>query len=228
MAQYKILVVDDEPDIIRVVKDVLESEHYTVQVAKNAVESQKRIKESIPDLIILDLKLPGTDGFEICRSLKADEKYQKIPIIILSTKMEQTDKILGLELGADDYVTKPFSSGELVARVKAILRRRNISQETAEIRFSSGDLVLDVSEHAVRIKNKLINLTPKEFDLLFLLLKKKGKALNRRFLIETIWGYEYFGTTRTVDVHMNGLREKLGKHGSKIITIEGTGYKFEE
>lgn len=228
MKKNRILIIDDEPDILRVVKDVLESEHYDVQVAKNALEAFRRLKDFVPDCIVLDLKLPGIDGLEICRTLKSDDKYRLIPILILSTKSEETDKILGLELGADDYVTKPFSSGELVARIKAILRRRNIAQEDSPSMISSGDLEMDIAEHAVRIKGKHVDLSPKEFELLYMLMKKKGTALNRRFLIESIWGYEYFGTTRTVDVHVNGLREKLGKHGSKIKTIEGTGYKFED
>lgn len=228
MKKNRILIVDDEPDILRVVKDVLESEHYDVQVAKNALETFRRLKDFVPDCIVLDLKLPGIDGLEICRTLKSDDKYRLIPILILSTKSEETDKILGLELGADDYVTKPFSSGELVARIKAILRRRNIAQEDSPSMISSGDLEMDMTEHTVRIKGKHVDLSPKEFELLYMLMKKKGKALNRRFFIESIWGYEYFGTTRTVDVHVNGLREKLGKHGSKIKTIEGTGYKFED
>lgn len=228
MKKNRILIVDDEPDILRVVKDVLESEHYDVQVARNALETFRRLKDFVPDCIVLDLKLPGIDGLEICRTLKSDDKYRLIPILILSTKSEETDKILGLELGADDYVTKPFSSGELVARIKAILRRRNIAQEDSPSMISSGDLEMDMTEHAVRIKGKPVDLSPKEFELLYMLMKKKGTALNRRFLIESIWGYEYFGTTRTVDVHVNGLREKLGKHGSKIKTIEGTGYKFED
>ncbi|MBD3271843.1 MAG: response regulator [Elusimicrobia bacterium] len=228
MANHKILVVDDEPDILRVVKDVLESEHYTVKSAKNASEAFRRIKEFTPDLVVLDLKLPGTDGLEICRTLKADDNYKLLPILILSTKSEESDKIVGLEIGADDYVTKPFSSGELLARVKAILRRRNLSDDERAVSMSSGDLVLDMGEHVVKIKGKKIDLTPKEFDLLYILMKKKGKAMNRRFLIESVWGYEYFGTTRTVDVHIKGLREKLGSHGSKIVTVEGMGYKFQD
>lgn len=228
MTNARILVVDDEPDIIRIVKDVLESEQFNVIVAKNASEAFRKIKDSIPDLIILDLKLPGTGGLDICRTLKSDERYKLVPILILSTKSEDSDKIVGLELGADDYVTKPFSSGELVARVKAILRRKNLMSGEKEQTLSSGDLLLDITEHTVRIKDKPIELTPKEFELLFILMKKKGKALNRQFLIESVWGYEYFGTTRTVDVHVKGLREKLGMIGSKIVTVEGTGYRFED
>lgn len=225
--KQKILIVDDEPDIVRVVKDVLEGENYHVATARNAVETFKRVKDTKPNLIILDLKLPGIDGLEICRTLKGDEKTRDISIIILSTKTEESDKIVGLEIGADDYVTKPFSSGELAARVKAVLRK-NIPKDDQQVVLKSNELQINISERSVSIRNKPVALTKKEFELLCLLMKKKGRVLNRSYLIESIWGYEYFGTTRTVDVHVKSLRQKLGKYGARIVTVGGMGYKFED
>lgn len=227
MIKSRILIVDDEPDILRVVKDLLEGENYSVATAKNASEAFKRIKDSKPQLIVLDLKLPGTDGLEICRTLKAEERTRDISVIILSTKSEDSDKIVGLEIGADDYVTKPFSPGELVARVKAVLRKNNQKEDYGTI-LKSGELQINLNERSVSVRNKSLTLTKKEFELICLLMKKKGKVLNRAFLIESIWGYEYFGTTRTVDVHVKSLRKKLGKYAKNIITIGGMGYKFED
>mgnify|MGYP001024855749 CR=1 FL=1 len=225
MAKEKILVVDDEPDLVELVKDVLERNDYSVISAGNADLAIKKVRQSKPDLIILDLNLPGIGGIEVCRILKRDKKTSSIPIIMLTVKSTETDKIAGLEAGADDYMTKPFSTGELVARVKAVLRRILYVGEQKEV-LVSGDIRLDSTEHMVYVKNKPIDLTPKEFNLLYLLMKKKGKVLSRTFLMENIWGYEYLGGTRTVDVHVRHLREKLGKEAEKIETIEGVGYKF--
>ena len=225
MAKQKILVVDDEPDLVELVKDVLERNDYSVISAGNADLAIKKVRQSKPDLIILDLNLPGIGGIEVCRILKRDKKTSSIPIIMLTVKSTETDKIAGLEAGADDYMTKPFSTGELVARVKAVLRRILYVGEQKEV-LVSGDIRLDSTEHMVYVKNKPIDLTPKEFNLLYLLMKKKGKVLSRTFLMENIWGYEYLGGTRTVDVHVRHLREKLGKEAEKIETIEGVGYKF--
>ncbi len=227
MAKQKILVVDDEPDLVELVKDVLERNDYSVISARNADVAIKKIRESKPDLIILDLNLPGIGGIEVCRILKQDRKTISIPIIMLTVKSTETDKIAGLEAGADDYMTKPFSTAELVARTRAVLRRILYAGEPGEV-LVSGNIRLDSTEHMVYVKDKQIDLTPKEFNLLYLLMKKKGKVLSRTFLIENIWGYEYLGGTRTVDVHVRYLREKLGKEEMKIETVEGVGYKFIE
>ena len=227
MAKQKILVVDDEPDLVELVKDVLERNDYSVISARNADLAIKKVRESKPDLIILDLNLPGIGGIEVCRILKEDRKTSSIPIIMLTVKSTETDKIAGLEAGADDYMTKPFSTAELVARTRAVLRRILYAGEPGEV-LVSGDIRLDSTEHIVYVKDKQIDLTPKEFNLLYLLMKKKGKVLSRTFLIENIWGYEYLGGTRTVDVHVRHLREKLGKEEKKIETVEGVGYKFVE
>ncbi|MFB0528210.1 MAG: response regulator transcription factor, partial [bacterium] len=212
MAKQKILVVDDEPDLVELVKDVLERNNYFVISARNADLAIKKVRESKPDLIILDLNLPGIGGIEVCRILKRDRRTSSIPIIMLTVKSTETDKIAGLEAGADDYMTKPFSTAELVARTRAVLRRILYAGEPGEV-LVSGDIRLDSTEHMVYVKDEQIDLTPKEFNLLYLLMKKKGKVLSRTFLIENIWGYEYLGGTRTVDVHVRHLREKLGEEG---------------
>lgn len=227
MAKQKILVVDDEPDLVELVKDVLERNDYLVISARNADLAIKKVRESKPDLIILDLNLPGIGGIEVCRILKRDKKTSAVPIIMLTVKSTETDKIAGLEAGADDYMTKPFSTAELVARTRAVLRRILYAGEPGEV-LVSGDIRLDSTEHMVYVKDEQIDLTPKEFNLLYLLMKKKGKVLSRTFLIENIWGYEYLGGTRTVDVHVRHLREKLGEEGKKVETVEGVGYKFIE
>ena len=227
MAKQKILVVDDEPDLVELVKDVLERNNYLVISARNADLAIKKVRESNPDLIILDLNLPGIGGIEVCRILKQDKKTSSIPIIMLTVKSTEMDKIAGLEAGADDYMTKPFSTAELVARTRAVLRRILYAGEPGEV-LASGKIRLDSTEHMVYVVDKQIDLTPKEFNLLYLLMKKKGKVLSRTFLIENIWGYEYLGGTRTVDVHVRHLREKLGEEGKKVETVEGVGYKFVE
>jgi two-component system alkaline phosphatase synthesis response regulator PhoP len=227
VAKQKILVVDDEPDLVELVKDVLERNNYSVISARNADIAIKKVRESKPDLIILDLNLPGIGGIEVCRILKRDRKTNSIPIIMLTVKSTETDKIAGLEAGADDYMTKPFSTAELVARTRAVLRRILYAGEPGEV-LVSGDIRVDSTEHMVYVLDKQIDLTPKEFNLLYLLMKKKGKVLSRTFLIENIWGYEYLGGTRTVDVHVRHLREKMGDEGKKIETVEGVGYKFIE
>lgn len=227
MTKQKILVVDDEPDLVELVKDVLERNNYFVISARNADLAIKKVKESNPDLIILDLNLPGIGGIEVCRILKQDKKTSSIPIIMLTVKSTEMDKIAGLEAGADDYMTKPFSTAELVARTRAVLRRILYAGEPGEV-LASGEIRLDSTEHMVYVVDKQIDLTPKEFNLLYLLMKKKGKVLSRTFLIENIWGYEYLGGTRTVDVHVRHLREKLGEEGKKVETVEGVGYKFVE
>jgi len=225
--KQRVLVVDDEPDISTVLKATLENEGYVVSIARNANETFKKLKETKPDLILLDIKLPGMSGVDICKTIKNDENLSDISIIMLSTKSEDSDKILGLEVGGDDYVTKPYNAGELVARVKAALRKKQNADKDTKI-IKSGDLVVDLNEHTVMLKNEPLELTKKEFGLLCALMKRKGKVLDRAFMIESIWGYEYFGTTRTVDVHIKSLRKKLGKYSNKIVTVEGMGYKFED
>ncbi|MDA7857888.1 response regulator transcription factor [bacterium] len=224
----KILTIDDDKRIIQLIKATLEKENFKVISAKSADEGIEKAREAKPELILLDLMLPGVGGLELCRILKQDKDTAFIPIVILTgVYVKPENKIEGLETGADDYLTKPFHPGELVARVKAILRRIDYKIEPEKI-LESGDIRINLDEHTVHIKNKLIELRLKEFDLLYLLMRKKGRVLNKDFLCESVWGYEYFSTTHTIEVTIARLREKLGKYANKIETIEGIGYKFTE
>jgi len=225
----KILVVDDDPEVVELLKEILTAQNFRVISAENGDEAIKKVREEKPDFILLDVVLPGLSGFEVCRILKQDKMTHSIPIMMLSGKaIETEDKVNGFEAGADDYLTKPFEPKELLARITALLRRYEVSEDFEEV-IEKGGISLDVARAMVRVKGKLVNLRPKEFDLLYLLMKKAGRVLNRSYLLESIWGYEYFGATRTVDVHIRRLREKLGKEAArKIKTVEGKGYMFVE
>src|SRR6056297_1990802 len=214
-----ILVVDDEKNIRDLIKFNLENEGYQVKTASDGEMALKKLDDTI-DLIILDLMLPKVDGLTVCRSIRNDV-YKDIPIIMLTAKGEEVDKIIGLEMGADDYVTKPFSPRELIARIKAILRRANDgSNNKKELsKIQKGDILLNVDSHEVYKNGVLMELTPKEFDLLKFFLNNQSRVLTRDILLERIWGYEYFGDTRTVDVHIRRLRKKIGD--KYIITVRG-------
>ncbi len=224
----KILVVDDEKTIVKGLKFGLEKEGYEVVAAYDGEEALAVFAAEKPDLVILDLMLPGVDGFEVCRRLR---KGSEVPVVMLTARGEDIDKILGLELGADDYVTKPFNPRELVARVKAILRRAQ-TQDPAQLRvIKVQELQIDLFQHKVRVKDKDVDLTSKEFALLSLLASHPGRIFSREQLLEQIWGYDYYGDARTVDVHIRHLREKLEQSpGSPklILTVWGAGYKFRE
>jgi two-component system, OmpR family, alkaline phosphatase synthesis response regulator PhoP len=226
MAKEKILVVDDERNIVELLKYNLEKEGYEVLSAYDGFEAVNLAKQDRPDLIILDIMLPGQGGLEVCRILR---KETKIPIIMATAKGEEIDKILGLELGADDYVTKPFSPRELVARVKAVLRRTSSKiEEKDELAFE--DLTINLVKHEIRLKGDEVDLKPKEFDLLKLLATNPGKVFTRDFLLEQLWGYDYLGDTRTVDVHMRRLRQKIEEDAANprfLKTVHGIGYKFQ-
>lgn len=229
----KILVVDDEPPIVELVKFNLEKEGYEVVVAYDGMTAIDRTMEEKPNLIILDIMLPEVDGFEVCRSLSQNPQTKDIPIIMLTARGEEVDKILGLEFGADDYITKPFSPRELMARVKARLRRTTSSQkdkEEAEV-LTFGRLVIDPHRFAVYVGEVKLDFTPKEFELLKFLAQNSGRVYNRDFLLEKIWGYDYSGDTRTVDVHIRHIRQKVEENPKEpqyIMTIHGIGYKFKE
>jgi len=225
MLKKRILVIDDDVSISKLVSDVLTEEGFSVATANCGEDGIKKVYHSKPNLIILDLRLPDMDGFQICQTLKKDKSVSAIPIIMLTVKSAKSSTVAGLEMGADDYVVKPFNQEELVARVKTVLRRAG-GEEKAEEILSYGDMHLNLDKHTVFIKDKKIDLTPMEFNLLHILVKKKGHVLNRNYLLETVWGYEYFGTTRTVDVHIGRLREKLAPLGEKIETVEGVGYRL--
>jgi phosphate regulon transcriptional regulator PhoB len=223
----QIYVVEDEKDIVDLLQYNLEKEGYRVLFSLDGSEALKRIPEKTPDLILLDLMLPGTDGLTVCRTLKNNPKTAHIPVVMLTAKGEESDKVVGLELGADDYITKPFSVKELMARVKAVLRRFEKAGEGSPIQ-KFKDLTLDRSRHHVEMKGKVLDLTAKEFELLDYFLTHADRVLTRDVLLNNVWGYDYFGTTRTVDVHVRRLREKLGPYSEYLQTVKGYGYQFQE
>ncbi|MDK0862131.1 response regulator transcription factor [Clostridium perfringens] len=227
MTNKKVLIVDDEEHIRELIKFNLKKEGYGTEVAVNGTEALKIIREIKFDLILLDLMLPEIDGLEVCKEIRRNEETSDIPVMMITAKGEEFDKVLGLELGADDYITKPFSIRELMARVKALLRRSNVKKEENIINF--GDVVVNFKTREVTKGNQNVELTLKEFELLKLLIKNKGNILTRELLLDKIWGYEYIGETRTVDVHIRHLRKKIesdDKNPQYIQTIRGVGYKF--
>jgi len=224
-----ILVVDDEEPILELLRFNLEKEGYLVCEAKDGQEALNSVEKDQPDLVVLDLMLPGMDGLEICRRIRLIPKYQQIPIIMLTAKGEVIDKVLGLELGADDYMTKPFSPRELLARIKARLRRMNLPEE-ADSHVIWGELRIDVKGFRVFVRGEETELTPKEFELLRVLVAHPGRVYSRDDLLERIWGYEYDGDTRTVDVHVRHLRLKIERDPSNpeyIETLRGIGYRLK-
>ena len=228
----KILVVDDEDHIVELIKFNLESSGYEVIVAFNGEDAIEKALEEKPDLIILDLMLPRIDGVEVCKIVKENEDTSNISIIMLTAKSDESDKIVGLETGADDYMTKPFSVKELIARVNAVLRRNSYYklEKNAENTIKIGDIVIDDEKHEVMKANEKVELTLKEFELLRILAVHKGKVLSRNKLLDEVWGYEYFGDTRTVDVHIRHIRKKIEDDDNVfkyIETIRGIGYKMK-
>jgi DNA-binding response OmpR family regulator len=222
----KILIIEDEKPIADAVAYSLKREGYAVSVARDGEGGLSLARTEKPDLIILDLMLPGMDGLAVCRAVRREAKT---PIVMLTAKAEEADKIVGLELGADDYVTKPFSVRELMARVKAVLRRVADTAKPDEEELTSGNLVMNLAEHTVTLDGKSLNLSPKEFDLLAAFLRHRGRALSRDVLLERVWGEETYIDTHTVDVHIRWLREKIEANPSKperIVTVRGVGYKF--
>jgi two-component system alkaline phosphatase synthesis response regulator PhoP len=221
----RILVVDDEKDIRRSVKTALEADGYAVQEAGDAVEARKVLDKGIPDLIVLDVRMPGEDGFSFHRSIQEEPSWQGIPVIFLTSKSGETDRVLGLRMGADDYVVKPFSVPEFLARVQAVLRRKG-SEETSTM--SAGRVTLIPEGLSVKVDGQPVKLTIKQFELLKLLIQKKGRALSRSYLMECIWGRDYEQSTRTVDQHIYRLRKSLGTAGEKILSVGTLGYKWDE
>lgn len=229
----KILVVDDEQPIRELVKYNLEREGYQVLQAADGVSALSVARKENPDLIILDIMLPGEDGLSVCRSLNRDAQTRSIPIIMLSARGEEVDKVLGLEMGADDYMTKPFSPRELVARVKARLRRQIGENQASDPsgRITVGKMVIDQDRFMVSYNGIKQDLTPKEFELLRYLARNPGKVFTRDFLLEQIWGYDFAGDSRTVDVHIRHIRQKLEQIPEApqfIDTVRGVGYRFKE
>lgn len=217
----KLLVVDDEVNIRNAIKEYGETLNYQVVGVGDGYEALEIISKERFDLVILDLMMPNLDGFTTCKKIK---EIQDVPIIFLSAKTSEDDKLFGFELGADDYVTKPFSIKELLARVKVVLDRNNVG--TKDVFIYEG-LEINMSAHLVKIDNEKVNLTPKEYDLLICLLKNKNIALNRERLLEAVWGFAYEKDDRTIDTHIKMLRNSLGKYRHLIVTVRTTGYKFE-
>jgi two-component system alkaline phosphatase synthesis response regulator PhoP len=207
----------------------LEQAGFRVQTALRGDTGLEKAKRILPDLIVLDLMLPQVDGIEICKILKQNNRYSRIPIIMLTAKGEETDRIVGLELGADDYMTKPFSPKELVARIKAVLRRVRGRVERDSV-IKIGLLTIDSSRHIVKLKDKTLELTSKEYDLLLALIDAQGRVLSREFLLETVWGYDHAVNieTRTVDMHIGQLRRKLKAEENRIVTVKNVGYRFDD
>ncbi|MEK7336353.1 MAG: response regulator transcription factor [Nitrospirota bacterium] len=224
----KVLIVEDEKDILQLVKLYLEKEGYRTVTASTGSEGLAQVRTEKPDLVVLDLMLPEIDGLEICKRLRSAPDTAMLPIIMLTAKAEESDTIIGLELGADDYVTKPFSPKTLVARVKALFRRLERKPEDGPTRFIYGALILDLTRHEVTVKGKEVPLTAKEFGLLEHLLRHPGRVLTRDVLLNAVWGYEYYGTTRTVDVHIRRLKQKLPLLDEAILSVKSLGYKLRE
>jgi DNA-binding response OmpR family regulator len=218
----KILIVEDDLNLMEALKyNVRKEGHDTISEALEVARKEK------PDLILLDIMLPKMSGFEVCRILR---KEMNVPILILTARDDEVDKVVGLDLGADDYMTKPFSMRELLARIRAMLRRREIQAPAVETALKLGDIEIDIAHHVINKAGQTLNLTPKEFDLLTFLAKNKGLVFSRDQLLEKVWGYNYSGDTRTVDVHVRWLREKIEDDPDvpkRLITIRGVGYKLE-
>lgn len=222
-----ITIIDDEPDMLEVVESFLVDEGFKVNKCTEVESFYRSIERSLPDLIILDLMLHDTSGFEICKSIKGDRRYCDIPVIMFSARDGETDKVVGLELGADDYITKPFSGRELAARVKVALRRRSRYMDTKKINVNEN-LVIDIDKHEILLNRKRIDLTTTEFRILELLSSRKGVVFSRVRIMDHLWGNEKLIIDRAIDVHINRLREKLGKASSFIKCVRGVGYKFDE
>lgn len=224
----RILVVDDEESLLKVITYSLQEAGYKVSTATDAKHARNLLKELEPDLLVLDIMLPDESGFELCRSIRAESN---IPILILSAKTEEVDRILGLELGADDYVTKPFSPRELVSRIKALLRRTNGEDQRESNTIKIRDLKIDLESHQVFLKGKLLYLTNLEFQILVLLARNPGKVLSRITILNYLWDGRFVGDERTIDVHIHNLREKLETNPQKpayLLTVRGLGYRLSD
>jgi DNA-binding response OmpR family regulator len=223
----RILIVEDDRDIALSLRLKLERDGgYRVDTVVDGIEGLRAAVASPPDLVVLDVNLPGMDGFEICRRLRKNAATAAVPIIMLTARIDETDRVAGLEFGADDYITKPFSPKEALARVRAVLRRSGRGDEGAES-LADAPLRIDVAERVARVGDRDLGLTRKEFDLLAELLRQRGRVLTRERLLETVWGYDYPGETRTVDVHVRRLRQKLGAPvDERIETVVGVGYRY--
>lgn len=225
--QPRILVVDDEPDFVRFIEEVLKKENFTVISVGDGIKAIKMAGESRPDLVLLDWNLPGKDGPQVCQALKTDPKTRTIPVVMLTVRRKETDVVVGLEIGADDFISKRgLRPRELVARVRAALRKSAPQPDPGEI-LRSGPFALDTEKRRLSLNGQEVELRPKEYELIYVFLKNEGRVLTRNFLEETIWGTEYFGSSRAIDSTVTRLRAKLGKHATAIEAVQGIGYRFE-
>lgn len=230
MSRELIFAVEDEEHIRQLIRYNLEANGFNVHVFDNGESLMKEVESSVPALFILDLMLPGMDGLEVCKTLRASPQTKNTPIIMLTARSDEFDKVLGLELGADDYLTKPFSVRELAARVRALLRRAaNTTPGDNEV-IRAGNIEINTARHEARKEGKLLEMTLKEFELLKLLMLNKGRVLTRERLLDEIWGFDYYGETRTVDVHIRHVRQKIEDNGdtARIETVRGVGYRFSD
>lgn len=220
----RILVVDDEANIRLVVKEYAEFENYEVHEAENGMQAIEMVKNHDYSIIIMDVMMPKLDGYSACKEIK---KIKNIPVIMLSARGEEYDKLFGFEIGVDDYVVKPFSPKELMARIKVAIKRNSAPESTSSERYSFEGLEIDMAGREVYVNGQKAAMTPKEYDLLFFLVKNKNLAMSRDKLLESVWGYDFFGDDRTVDTHIKMLRNSLGEYRKFIVTLRGMGYKFE-
>ena len=223
----RVLVVDDEPDLLELVRINLAQSGYTVETAASGSDALAALRRAPPDVMILDLMLPDLSGTELCARVRADQRLAALPIIMLTAKSEEIDRVVGLELGADDYVTKPFSPRELALRVRAVLRRRAPTGEEARV-LEHGALRVDPDSHRASVDGRENTLTAKEFQLLVALMGRPGRVMTRERLLDEVWGSDITVTSRTIDTHLKRLREKLGRAGDLIETVRGVGYRFAE
>lgn len=226
-ANKRILVAEDEPDVLSLVANNLQAAGFNVIKAENGLSALNQARETLPSLIILDIMMPELSGLEVCKLLKKDAQTSQIPIIMLTAKAEEVDRIVGLELGADDYISKPFSPRELVLRVKSVMRRAAGSSESNDL-LTLGDIHVDRSRYEVTVNGKRVDFTATEFKLLTMLMERRGRVQSRDTLLNDVWGYESVIDTRTVDTHIRRLREKLGKAADCIETIRGFGYRVND
>jgi DNA-binding response OmpR family regulator len=223
----RVLIVEDEPDIRELVVHHLKREGYQVSAAANGEDALRQVQAAPPDLVLLDLMMPAMDGLEVCRRLRQDPATATLPIVMLTAKGDEVDRVVGLEIGADDYIVKPFSPKELLARVRAVLRRSLQAPGAAPLRL--GALLMDLGTHTASVGGEVVALTPKEFDLLRALAEARGRVLSREFLLDRVWGYSRASEieSRTVDVHVRRLRVKLGPEGRRILTVKSVGYRLD-
>lgn len=226
-AKPRILVVDDEPETVELVEFNLRQAGFDVSTAADGAEAVKKARAQLPSLIVLDLMLPEVDGLEVCKMLRRDTNTASVPILMLTAKAAELDRVLGLELGADDYVTKPFSPRELVLRIKKLLERGKVKTPEAET-MKFGEVVIDLPRHQLTVRGKKVELTATEFKLLTVLAQRRGRVQSRDALLRDVWDYNSLVDTRTVDTHMRRLREKLGPAAKHLDTVRGVGYRFAE